>query len=115
MKRRSVICDFGDVVVVPFPFVDFAADKRRPSLVLSRVTFNETHGHSICAMITTAARSRWRSDIAIEDLKPTGLNRPCFVRWKLFTLPNDLILKRAGKLTSEDRSKVGSAVRMILA
>jgi mRNA interferase MazF len=110
-----VICDFGDVAVVPFPFVDFAADKRRPSLVLSRATFNEAHRHSICAMITTAARSKWPSDVAIEDLKPAGLNRPCVVRWKLFTLPNDLILRRAGKLASQDRDKVISAVRTILA
>jgi mRNA interferase MazF len=110
-----VICDFGDVVVVPFPFVDFAADKRRPSLVLSHAAFNETHGHSICAMITTAARTRWRSDVAIEYLKPAGLNRPCVVRWKLFTLPNDLILKRAGKLASQEREKVSSAMRTILA
>ncbi len=110
-----MICDFGDVVVVPFPFVDFAADKRRPSLVLSHATFNEAHGHSICAMITTAARSKWRSDVAIEDLKPAGLNRACVVRWKLFTLPNDLILKRAGKLAPQDRGKVISAARTILA
>ena len=110
-----MICDFGDVVVVPFPFVDFAADKRRPSLVLSHATFNDAHGHSICAMITTAVRSKWRSDIAIEDPKPAGLNRPCVVRWKLFTLPNDLIIKRAGKLASQDRDKVIAAVRTILA
>jgi mRNA interferase MazF len=110
-----VICDFGDVGVVPFPFVDFAADKRRPALVLSHATFNEAHGHSICAMITTAAGSRWHSDVAIADLNPAGLNRPCVVRWKLFTLPNDLIVKRAGKLSSQDRGKVIAAARTILA
>jgi len=110
-----VICDFGDVVVVPFPFVEIAADKRRPSLVMSHTTFNEAHGHSICAMITTAARSKWRSDVAIEDLKLAGLNRPCVVRWKLFTLPNDLILKCAGKLSSQDRGNVIAAARTILA
>jgi mRNA interferase MazF len=66
-------------------------------------------------MITTAARSKWRSDVAIEDLKPAGLNRPCVVRCKLFTLPNDLILKRAGTLASQDRGKVVAAVRTILA
>ena len=68
-----MICDFGDVVVVPFPFVDLAAEKRRPSLILSHTTFNDSHGHSICAMITTAGGSKWPSDVAIEDLKTTGL------------------------------------------
>ncbi len=110
-----MICDFGDVVVVPFPFVDLAAETRRPSLVLSHATFNNTHGHSVCAMITTAAGSHWPSDIAINDLKPAGLNRPCVIRWKLFTLPNDYILRRAGKLGARDQDNVVSATRDILA
>jgi mRNA interferase MazF len=110
-----VICDFGDVVVVPFPFVDLAAEKRRPSLVLSHATFNNSHGHSVCAMITTAAGSNWPSDIAIRDLKPAGLNRPCVIRWKLFTLPNGHILRRAGKLGPTDQDNVASATRHILA
>jgi mRNA interferase MazF len=110
-----VICDFGDVVVVPFPFVDLAAEKRRPSLILSPTTFNGSHGHSICAVITTAAGSKWPSDAAIEDWKSAGLNRPCVIRWKLFTLPNEFILRRAGKLAPGDQNKVVSSARNILA
>ena len=110
-----MICDFGDVVVVPFPFVDLAAEKRRPSLILSHVTFNDSHGHSICAMITTASGPKWPSDVAIEHLKPAGLNRPCVIRWKLFTLPNHFILKRAGRLASRDRGNVVSVARNVLA
>jgi len=109
-----VICDFGDVAVVPFPFVDLAADKRRPALILSRRRFNETHRHSICAMITTAVRTKWPSDVAIEGFKSAGLDRPCVVRWKLFTLPNDLILKRAGTLATRDRDNIVPAVRAIM-
>lgn len=110
-----MICDFGDVVVVPFPFVDRAAEKRRPSLILSRAGFNDSHGHSICAMITTAARTRWPSDIAIENLKPAGLRHPCVVRWKLFTLPNEIILRRAGRLAPRDRESIVAAARTVIA
>lgn len=110
-----MICDFGDVVVVPFPFVDIAAEKHRPSLILSREGFNNSHGHSICAMITTAARSKWPTDVVIDDLSAAGLSRPCVVRWKLFTLPNNLILKRAGELAARDRDGVASAAKAILA
>jgi mRNA interferase MazF len=110
-----VICDVGDVVVVPFPFVDIAAEKRRPSLILSRRLFNQSSGHSICAMITTASRTRWTSDIAISDLANAGLQRPCVVRWKLFTLPNEIILKCVGQLSESDRNNVADAARAILA
>jgi mRNA interferase MazF len=110
-----VICDFGDVVVVPFPFVDLAAEKRRPSLILSHQVFNDLQGHSIFAMITTATRSKWPSDVAIEDLKKAGLNRPCVIRWKLFTLPNEFILRRAGSLASRDRDNIVTVARSVLA
>jgi len=110
-----VICDFGDIVVVPFPFVDRGAEKRRPSLVLSHSEFNNSHGHSICAMITTAARTKWPSDIAIENLTLAGLKYPCVVRWKLFTLPNAIILRRAGRLALRDRNNIATAARAVVA
>jgi mRNA interferase MazF len=108
-----VICDLGDVVVVPFPFVDIAAEKRRPSVVLSRQDFNRSNGHSICAMVTTAGRMNWPSDVGIADLKAAGLARPCVVRFKLFTLPNAIILRRAGALAEADRNNVVDSARAI--
>jgi mRNA-degrading endonuclease toxin of MazEF toxin-antitoxin module len=113
MKRLSVICELGDVVVVPFPFVDIAAEKRRPSVVLSRREFNQSNGHSVCAMVTTASQTKWPSDIAIADLQSAGLARPCVVRFKLFTLPNSIILRRAGALALSDRNSVFAAAKTI--
>jgi mRNA interferase MazF len=65
-------------------------------------------------MITTAGGTRWQSDIVIDDLKVAGLPRSCVVRWKLFTLPNEIILKKAGMLSVPDRDKVVGAAREIL-
>jgi mRNA interferase MazF len=108
-----VICDLGDVVVVPFPFVDIAAEKRRPAVVMSREGFNRSNGHSICAMVTTAGRMNWPTDISIANLEAAGLPRACVVRFKLFTLPNSIILRRAGALSESDRNNVLGAVRGI--
>jgi mRNA interferase MazF len=110
-----VICDFGDVVVVPFPFVDRPITKRRPALVLSRETFNAGNGHSILAMITTAAQTNWPSDVELAALTEAGLDHRSVVRWKLFTVPNDLILRRIGGLAAKDRTAVVRASREILA
>jgi mRNA interferase MazF len=110
-----VICEFGDVVIVPFPFVDVAAEKRRPAAVISHAIFNGSHGHSILAMITTAAGTKWPSDIVIEDYEDAGLNRPCFIRWKLFALPNEFIIRRAGSLTSSDRKNVTTSAHAVIA
>ncbi len=109
-----MICDRGDIVIVPFPFADVAAEKRRPSVVLSRHTFNAANGHSICAMITTASRTTWSNDVTIVDIEAAGLLRSCFVRFKLFTLPNAIILRRAGSLGETDSTKVFAAAQNIL-
>jgi mRNA interferase MazF len=109
-----VVCDFGDVVIVPFPFVDAPEERRRPSVVLSKPSFNTTHSHSILAMITTAARSHWPTDIPISDLLSAGLPHSCVVRWKLFTLPNALMLRRAGALGPADREALVKVSREIL-
>jgi mRNA interferase MazF len=109
-----VICDRGDVIVVPFPFVDVAAEKRRPSVVLSHSAFNEANKHSVCAMITSAVRSQWTWDVAINDLDAAGLRHPCIVRWKLFTLPNERILKRLGNLSAADRAALAEAAAEVL-
>ena len=93
-----------DVVVVPFPFTDRVASKRRPALVVSSVAFNRASRHSVLAMITSAERTSWPGDVAVSDLAAAGLPVPCLVRLKLFTLDHRLVLKKAGRLAAEDRA-----------
>lgn len=104
-----MICDPGDVAVVPFPFSERPGAKRRPALVLSSTRFNQA-GHTILAMITTKTHTPWPGDVDIQHREPAGLPRPCIVRPKLFTLDNRLLLRRAGKLTADDREAVRQAL-----
>ncbi|MDF1537013.1 MAG: type II toxin-antitoxin system PemK/MazF family toxin [bacterium] len=94
-----------DVVVVPFPFAERKKQKRRPALVLSDSRgFNNSAGHLILAMITSARHSSWPLDVPILDLSDAGLSSPSVVRMKLFTLPVDLVLRRCGSLSENDRA-----------
>lgn len=100
-----------DVVVVPFPFTDRSIKLRRPAIILSDKSFGAATGQSLLAMITRAERSAWPDDLAIGDLASAGLNGPCVVRLKLFTLVDTLISPRLGKLGEPDVR----ALRRILA
>ena len=104
-----------DVVVVPFPFTDTNASKRRPALVLSAArAFNMPVGHSAMAMITTAAQSHLPLDVAIFDLDVAGLKSPSMVRVKLFTLDHNLVLNHIGHLGDDDQDSVKGALRSLL-
>ena len=110
-----MICKPFDVVVVPFPFTDRATVKRRPALVLSDVTgFNAVIGQSLLAMITSARHSAWPFDTSIADLPAAGLSAASVVRMKLFTLDNQLIIRKAGALAPRDRKAAVEALRGLL-
>jgi mRNA interferase MazF len=100
-----MICNQWDVVTVPFPFTDKPDAKRRPALVLSNNTFNRS-GHTVLAMITTKGHRPWPGDSEIQEYTAAGLNLPCQVRLKLFTLDNRLLLKKMGRLSDDDSGKV---------
>lgn len=106
--------DRWDIGVALFPFTELAQSKPRPVLVLSSAGFNAAHGHVIAAMITTAAESRWDSDHAIRELCSTGLKHASTIRWKLFTLPLDVVPRKIGRLGEEDRSLVAGRMASIL-
>jgi mRNA interferase MazF len=100
-------CKQWDVAVVPFPFTDRDASKRRPALALTNAEFNSA-GRTVFAMITTATAS-WPGDHHIRNEKAAGLKVKCKVRLKLFTLENQLILRRIGSLAGADRSSLAAA------
>ena len=103
-----------EVVVVPFPFTDREADRRRPALVVSSPDFNAIHHQSILTMITSAGGD-WPSDVAIRDWREAGLSVPCKVRLKLFTLDDALILRRTGALSKRDAEAVRDSLVRFLA
>lgn len=93
-----------DVVVVPFPFTDKPNSKRRPALVISsQETFNAPSGHTVFAMITSAGHASWPLDVPVSDLAAAGLSSPSYIRMKLFTIDNHLIITKIGQLSLSDR------------
>ncbi len=115
MRRLIVTFEAFDVVVVPFPFTDRSTTKRRPALVLSDAkAFNKQIGQSVLAMITSARNSDWPLDVEIEDLNSAGLPSASIVRMKLFTLDHQLVIRKAGVLSQNDRRCVIATLQQLL-
>ncbi len=103
----------GDVILVPFPFVDVRATKVRPALVLSEVSYEQGTGNLILAQITGQA-VRYPSDYTLKDWSKAGLKRPSIVRLKLATLAATLVRHRTGAVTATDLKGVDNRLRQIL-
>ncbi|HJH31329.1 MAG TPA: type II toxin-antitoxin system PemK/MazF family toxin [Methanosarcinaceae archaeon] len=89
----------GDVVVIPFPFSDLSASKRRPALVVADLGGNDV---ILCQITSVARNDRFsipltRSDFNEGKLKLESRIRPN----RLFTADRSIIEYKAGTLTNE--------------
>lgn len=112
MKRLIVSFEPWDVVIVPFPFTDKEAGKRRPALVLSARQHFDV-GHSVLAMITSRDNPRWPLDVEITDTSRAGLPAPSVIRMKLFTLDDRLIVRKVGVLHHKDIKAVSAVLKQL--
>ncbi len=98
-----------DVVVVPFPYADKLAEKRRPAVVVSASAVSERYKLVWLAMITSAANPRWDCDIDISDIKPMHLPAPSRIRpVKIATVDVGRIVRRIGHLSAADAKALKS-------
>jgi mRNA interferase MazF len=104
-----------DVVVVPFPYTDRLAEKRRPALVVSTRRL-ERFGFIWVAMITSADNERWSCDVVVRDLARAGLPAPSVIRpAKIACIEPTRVLRRAGTLDRATARAVTEQIRGFLA
>lgn len=114
MTAAAARFDPFDVVVVPFPYADRLAEKRRPALVISNRKL-AAHGVIWVAMITSADNEPWPSDVAIANLDRAGLPAPSVVRpSKIACIEPSRIDRRLGRLDKAAARKVGQRLRGFL-
>ena len=97
----------GDVVLIAFPFTDVGSVKRRPALVLLE---SGTDDLLLARITSRATRGPW--DVAVASWSAAGLLAPSVVRLdKLATLQRTLVERHVGRLSEEDRRRVGECLR----
>lgn len=118
MPTRTAISDSYrayDVIVVPFPYSDRLAEKRRPALVISSATLGR-YDMVWVAMITSAANESWSCDVPIDDLARAGLPAESVVRpAKIAAIEPRRIVRRAGTVNVATAKKVAAQLRRFLA
>lgn len=94
----------GEVVLIPFPFSDLQAAKRRPVLVLKPC---DRFGDFLAAAITSQPGHEDGFLLAHDDLAEGVLPKTSWVRvTKLYTLNRECVVVRFGALTFAAFTKV---------
>lgn len=98
--------DPWDIVKVPFPYTDRPVRQHRPALVVAAGKLESDHGLLWVLMITSAENRGWPGDIAVSDLKASGLPAPSVVRCAKIATIEARDAARLGSLPRADRKKV---------
>lgn len=102
----------GDVVVVPFPFSDLSAAKRRPALVLADLAGDDV---ILCQITSRSLSDGYAVPIANSDFVDGGLRVESYARPnRLFTADSGVILYRAGALSTQKIQEIIGRVIEIL-
>ena len=103
--------EFGDVVLVPFPFTSQAASKKRPAVVVSNRAYNTGRPDVVVMAITSQLRpSPEPGEIWIGQWPAAGLLKPSAVKPVFATLEQALVLRQLGRLGAADQAALRKAI-----
>ncbi len=78
--------EFGDIVLISFPFTNQAGRKRRPAVVVSARTYNQTRPDVILMAVTSQVRQPLGfGEVAIEQWQTAGLIKPSVVKPRILS------------------------------
>ena len=101
----------GDVVLVPFPFTEQEASKKRPALVVSSDEYNNACPDVIVAQITGRLNAPPRpGDHRLKDWRSAGLVGPSLLRTRLATLHRSVVIRRLGRMPNDDMFGVNDSL-----
>jgi mRNA interferase MazF len=107
--------EFGDLVLVPFPFADQSAVKRRPAVVISSAAYHQARPDLLIMAITSQQPATLSvGDVQVQDWRGAGLLKPSVLKPVLTTIEPALVLKKLGRLTAIDQAALRQAISAIL-
>jgi mRNA interferase MazF len=110
----TTIYNFGDVVLVSFPFTNQTATKTRPAVVVSSNAYNSARPDVILMAITGHLSSYPRiGEMVLAEWKKAGLLRASTVKPIVTSLEKDLVIRRLGSLEPKDAQALRNSFQVI--
>jgi mRNA interferase MazF len=108
-------CKFGDIVLVPFPFTDQSASKKRPAVVVSSEAYHSARIDLIVMPVTSQVRSSTAfGEVLVHDWKAAGLLKRSVIKPVITTIEQSLVLRKLGRLDDSAQSALRKSIDMIV-
>lgn len=115
MPSESTEFGFGDIVLVPFPFTDQTAVKRRPAVVISGLAYGREKPDLIVMAVTSQLRpAASLGEVWLQDWSEAGLLKPSAVKPLIATIEQRLVIRALGRLAARDQTDLRQAIKQII-
>jgi mRNA interferase MazF len=96
--------EFGDVVLVPFPFTDQSTSKQRPAVVVSSAAYHRDRADAlILAISSRGRRGGVIEEPSIAGWQEAGLLKPSFMKPLIATIECTILRRRLGRFRQDDQ------------
>ena len=106
--------NFGDIVLVDFPFSSNIGTKKRPAVVISKIEFNKTKEDIVLLAITSKVDDLTIGEALLKGWKEAGLVKPSAFKSVIFTVEKQYVYKTLGKITTSDKSILINCLEQII-
>ena len=107
--------NFGDVVLVGFPFTNLQTTKKRPAVIISNANYQQNRPDVILMAITSQIRQPLTvGETLIQDWQTAGLAKPSVFKPLIATIEKERIIKVMGQLTDQDQQGLQEIIQTIL-
>ena len=114
--KSGIMFEQGEIVIVPFPFSDLSATRKRPVLILSKNKNNLVYDDIVTCGITSNLKDSFNSVLFDNsDLDKGAIPVKSRIKVdKLFTLDKSIILKKIAKLNKVAFEKVKEVFKELI-
>lgn len=106
--------NFGDVVLVPFPFTDQSGVKKRPAVVVSSHTYNSSRRDIVIMAITSQLRlPLGLGESMIADWQGAGLVKESVLKPVFATIEQGLVQRAMGRFSAVDIKALRVALAVV--
>jgi mRNA interferase MazF len=107
--------DFGDVVLVRFPFTNQSAFKQRPAVVVSSRAYNDSRPDLVIMAVTSQiSKTAVVGEVVVSEWQAASLLKPSAIKPVFATIEQGLVLRTLGKLQALDEAALRQAIASVL-